>query len=154
MKTKIDCRYAEKMLQDYIDNELAAAERPLVENHLKACPGCGNRLEKLRGTLKILSSIKGVEPSPFLKSRILTAIAENREQDSLLARLVQDGKIFLPAFSFIFLILFAASSVKEQVSPESVYAAGIIKTAPGASLIGDSAVKYDDIVSVLLDADL
>ena len=158
MKTTDNCRPAKEILQDYFDNELDAERKTIVEAHLKECTVCGHKLEELEKTIKILSSIKSVEPSPFLNRRIMATISENSRQDTLLGRITQNSKILLPAFSVMFIMLVLLSilnkNITEQASPEIVYANSIIKTTNGTSLIGDSVVKYDDVLSVLLDSEL
>ena len=41
-------------MADYLDGELAAAERQRLEGHLAACPHCSEYLAQLRVTIDVL----------------------------------------------------------------------------------------------------
>ncbi len=50
----------------YLDGELAAPDKALVEQHLAACLQCRTHLEQLRRTLGSLGSLKRKAPPTFL----------------------------------------------------------------------------------------
>lgn len=63
----IDCAQALKRLIEFIDRELADADRDVIERHLQTCRSCLSRAEferALKGTLRGLS--QGDVPSKTL----------------------------------------------------------------------------------------
>jgi anti-sigma factor RsiW len=49
-------------LKDYFFEELPAAQRRLVEDHLRQCPGCRQELDRLRLTGSALEALRDEEP--------------------------------------------------------------------------------------------
>ncbi|MBM3285132.1 MAG: hypothetical protein FJY81_04605 [Candidatus Aminicenantes bacterium] len=73
------CKRFEELLSSYVEGELGAAERSLVEEHLKTCPSCPLLLAALDRTRQALRSFPELEISPSLKSR-LYVIPEKKKQ--------------------------------------------------------------------------
>jgi len=55
------------------------AELP-VEQHLRACAACSERLESLRATLTLLDEWQAPEPSPYFDSRLGARLREEAAQ--------------------------------------------------------------------------
>jgi hypothetical protein len=65
MEGRVHNQVAE-LLSAYIDGEVSAAERALVERHLATCPTCTHDLEALRQTVQLLRQLPAVAaPRPF-----------------------------------------------------------------------------------------
>jgi anti-sigma factor RsiW len=58
----LSCREVLARLSDYLDGELAAAERARVEEHLRGCDGCARFGGELRATVRALREHLGVVP--------------------------------------------------------------------------------------------
>jgi len=58
-----DCREIRERLSAFIDNELPASERKLVEGHLYECPACAQEESSLRQVIDLLDGIPDESPS-------------------------------------------------------------------------------------------
>ena len=66
----MDCPTCEAMVDAYIDGELSVPESAEFEQALELCPGCRQRLERVRGMSDLLRTLP-VEPAPeLLRARI------------------------------------------------------------------------------------
>ena len=79
---KPDCRAALEKLYEYIDNELAPAEREKIAAHLEECRPCLSRFE-LEGMFKeyVVSRAPRPHARADFKERVLARIAEERAAD-------------------------------------------------------------------------
>jgi anti-sigma factor RsiW len=79
----MDCPTCEAMIDAYVDGELSAPESAEFEQALELCPGCRQRLERVRGLSGLLRTLPA-EPAPdLLRARIerdLRAIAGRPRQ--------------------------------------------------------------------------
>lgn len=68
-----DCTQLEPILTPYVDGEATAAERRLVEQHLRVCPPCYSRVAAERAVHDLIhhhrSSLTAECPSPALRTR-------------------------------------------------------------------------------------
>lgn len=63
------CQEAIELLSEYLDNELAAAQRAEVDSHLAACPACQRELQELKATISLVASLpKASAPAPLAQS--------------------------------------------------------------------------------------
>jgi anti-sigma factor (TIGR02949 family) len=63
-------------LSDYLDEDLAPADRASVEEHLRGCEGCARFGGELRSTVRALRAhlSRGEKVPPRLKQRLLDAL--------------------------------------------------------------------------------
>jgi len=66
------CERIEDLLSPYLEGELDANDRRLVEAHLRACPGCRGLLAALTETREVLSGFPELEISESLRTRLRT----------------------------------------------------------------------------------
>jgi anti-sigma factor RsiW len=95
----MDCNFDEKLLHQYIDDELEAGQKAAIESHLGLCAICQNRIAELKGLKDILATACLEQKAPLvLRYRILDSL----EQESI-ARDKKPG-IFerLRNFNFLF----------------------------------------------------
>ena len=69
----------QKLLSPYSGNDISSHDRTLVEEHLKSCPDCRSELADLQTTMKLLRTTPEIEPPPWLTSRIMANVREQRE---------------------------------------------------------------------------
>lgn len=63
------CRRLRSMLTAYVDDEVSAADRPIVEDHLRQCHGCRDRVSReraVRHRLRDWSAEASVEGTPLV----------------------------------------------------------------------------------------
>jgi anti-sigma factor RsiW len=74
------CDPIRDMLSSYIDDQLSADERKIVEDHLAGCPDCVQELAMLRQTVHLTQSLEEIDlPHGFhasLQARLAQASAE------------------------------------------------------------------------------
>ncbi len=58
------CSKARKLISEYIDDNLKAKQRLLLEHHLEACPECQELLKDFQGISKKAKSLDKLTPSP------------------------------------------------------------------------------------------
>jgi hypothetical protein len=73
------CDRIEELLASYLEEELGAAERSIVEEHLKTCPSCSLLLAGLKDARGALRGFPELEVSESLRSR-LYAIPEGKKR--------------------------------------------------------------------------
>jgi hypothetical protein len=104
----MNCERIEELLSAYIEGELSAAEKSLVETHLRACRDCTLLYSAITDTRAALSGFPELEISETLKSR-LSAIPERKRRfrfslDFLLKPSLQP--VFAAATVFLTLLSF------------------------------------------------
>ena len=58
-----DCKEIRERLSAFIDNELPACERKLIEDHLHECPACAQEESSLRQVIALLDGLPDESPS-------------------------------------------------------------------------------------------
>ena len=66
---------ARDLLSEYLEHDLAGAQREELEAHLATCANCEADLEELRGAIDLLRRLPDPEPPPFLTTRVMARIA-------------------------------------------------------------------------------
>jgi anti-sigma factor RsiW len=76
------CEEAQKLLLEYMEEELPASEQAAVREHLAACDACADELAAFERTMTLLEDDGYVEPSPFYWTRFEAGLrAKLRERD-------------------------------------------------------------------------
>jgi anti-sigma factor RsiW len=68
----------QSQLSAYCSHDLSEADRTTVERHLVDCPSCRARLADLRTTLHLMRSTPEVEAPPWMTSRIMAHLREEK----------------------------------------------------------------------------
>lgn len=55
---------------------------PDINEHLRACAGCADRLEELRKTVALLDEWQAPEPSPYFNTRLQARLREERAKQA------------------------------------------------------------------------
>jgi len=67
----MNCTFCEDRLSDYLEDTLNAAERVLLEEHLKTCSTCRELLDGVRNVMDWGRELPALMPPPWLASRIV-----------------------------------------------------------------------------------
>ncbi len=91
------CSKAKKLLSPYIDNELSAGQKHLIESHVKGCAACSTKLEVLRGLQSSFAHLAMPQAPYGFATRVMSGIAERPKGVPLLlpvfTRLVEAAAI-------------------------------------------------------------
>lgn len=68
------CADVEILLCDYLDQALDAPARREMEEHLRACPACGEMARDISGALAFIGKAAVIEPPPELLTRIINEV--------------------------------------------------------------------------------
>lgn len=152
-------------LSDYIDDELAADERQLVEDHLDACPECARAAAELRAIAARAAQLTPIPPSRDLWEGIEARIAAppavtNRRRFSFTVPQLLAASVALAVLSGAAALRlrpahYAAEAVVGQSASPSPRATGVERAAidltpersVDAALLDDAA--YDRLVADL-----
>ena len=75
----MECEALRDLLSAYVEDELPAADRTRLDEHLGRCPDCAELLSLMAKTREALSGFPEVEVSPSLRQRLHT-IPERRKR--------------------------------------------------------------------------
>jgi anti-sigma factor RsiW len=67
------CRQVVRLLMEYLDGTLPAAQRARVEEHLAGCDGCTAFLAQLRTVSRVTAELAEVEVPPAIRADLLQA---------------------------------------------------------------------------------
>ncbi len=73
-----DCTGIREKLSAFIDHELGAGDRYLIEAHLRHCPACEKEVESLRKLNALLDEVPASEPGPLFASRTVYRVSSWR----------------------------------------------------------------------------
>src|SRR5262245_41790891 len=72
MREKMDCNKAEKLLVEYLYQELSPEKTLEMEKHLEVCDACSKTLENWRAIHRgYQRSEEPPQPAPYMRQRIL-----------------------------------------------------------------------------------
>src|SRR5512139_2972446 len=117
----MNCDKIQEQLSDYLDDALAPAEKSVVDDHLRSCPGCRKYLADLDMTVRSIKGLDEIIPPSWLSREIMTRIkaeAESKKR-SFLQKLFYPLYIKLPIEAVgIFLVALTALYVFRNMEPE------------------------------------
>jgi hypothetical protein len=91
----MNCQLCQKELIAYYEDKLSESMKTLVKAHIEGCTICTEQYHHLIIADKVISEEKGIEPNPFLATRIMAEIEMiGKEQVSIT---LGYQKIFKPA---------------------------------------------------------
>ena len=76
----MECRNIREKLSDYVDNQLSAEEKKLVDGHLKACQKCSHALEELKKIIALTQGLEEAEPPPWLEQNVMAELRDNERR--------------------------------------------------------------------------
>lgn len=144
----LSCETAREMLEAFVDDELAMADRVAVESHLRWCRTCGARVEDMR---LIGASVRNGAPRATLEAEegralsavhveVLTRIRAERDQSFgvWVREAFADMRFFWPALgasTALLACLCTAVGVLHAAAGESDSMAGVMESTANASRI-------------------
>ena len=75
---QITCQEFVELVTDFIEDQLAEAQRIEIEIHLGACHGCETYLRQVRQTIAALRDLARAEDFPRTRAQALAAFRELR----------------------------------------------------------------------------
>ena len=72
-------KHPEEELSSYVSGELNDAERNQIEEHLRNCAECTEKVEEIRHLNEVLNEADSLEPSPFFTRRLLARVDDERK---------------------------------------------------------------------------
>jgi len=117
----MECDRIQEQLSAYIGDVLSPAEKGIINNHLKSCPGCRASLAELEMTVLSIKNLEEIIPPLWLTQKIMNRIKTESvdKKRNLLQKIFFPLYIKLPLEAFgIFLIAFTALYVFKSMEPE------------------------------------
>jgi len=87
----MNCDRAKELLSDYLNGDLASAERALLEKHIESCSSCRAELRKLKRLRSILTSFPYVDPPSDFTQRVLASYYARKKKASPLRNFFLGG---------------------------------------------------------------
>ena len=118
------CHRVQKLLPDYIGDELSATQREHVEEHLKACPDCRAELAALQGVWEGLAKQplpqKGEEFWEGFTTGVMREVRRKRPipEQKRSPFLFPGWKVLLPAAATVAVIIVGVITFKGVLGPE------------------------------------
>lgn len=70
----MNCQETKKLIPVYLDDELEAADRQRVAEHLRACADCQAEVQAIEKSWELLGAIKAIEPDPNYRVRFWRSV--------------------------------------------------------------------------------
>ena len=97
-----DCKEVRERLSAFIDNELPAQRRGLIEQHIRECPECAKEESSLRQVIDLLDGIPDESPSRSFAPATVQRASSWKRCDYVKAHILKPTLAVLQsAFSFI-----------------------------------------------------
>ena len=90
----MSCSYCEERISDYLENALSAAERAVVESHLRSCNACSELVVGIKEVVEWGPTFPVYEPPAWLAARILVN-TPHVARETWLDTLVSIGRWFV-----------------------------------------------------------
>jgi predicted anti-sigma-YlaC factor YlaD len=75
----MDCKKAEQLLLQSLDERLSLEETALLQGHLQGCPSCRKKREEYRTIIRLVRPQSAPEPLPYFKERFLARLREKEK---------------------------------------------------------------------------
>jgi anti-sigma factor RsiW len=103
----MDCKKAERLLLQSLDERLASEEAALLQGHLQGCPSCRKKGEEYRTIIRLVRPQSAPEPLPYFKERFLARLREKEKSSAALIWVKWAHRAV--AFSLAAFLLFGAA---------------------------------------------
>lgn len=101
------CDRIEGLLTAYVDGDLSAEEKTLVDDHVRVCADCASLLSFLRAATESLAVFPEVEPSQSLREMLYTIPRRKKKFQLALDFLLKPSLQPIFAAATVFLIIFS-----------------------------------------------
>ena len=75
----MNSRHLEDELSSYVSGELDADETRRVEEHLRECAACSEKVTAFRQLNEVLNEANALDPSPFFTKRVMASVEEEKK---------------------------------------------------------------------------
>ncbi len=83
----MNCKDTKKLMLQFLDGELSAEKTSEIKGHLMVCSDCSTELNKVKQLYGLIEEEKNeFSHNPYLSSKILNRIKDDKEQESILLR--------------------------------------------------------------------
>jgi anti-sigma factor RsiW len=72
-RRELACIEVVELVTDYLEGEMPARKRRLVEQHLTGCDGCEAYIEQMRRTIEVSGRLRAEDIPPELEERLFVA---------------------------------------------------------------------------------
>jgi len=110
-------KHPEEDLSSYVSGELSEAERNQIEEHLRSCAECAEKVAEIRHLNEVLSEADVLEPSPYFTKRVLAGVDEEKK---IIAFRSRRTILWLAAAASIVFVVFLLSIQKETNPPAPI----------------------------------
>lgn len=133
------CKEIEETLSAYMEDDLASADKMLIEEHLASCQKCRSAFEDLKKARELVQELEEVEPPPWLKLRIMSRLRKEAERkEGAITKLFRSLYVKVPVTAFAtVLVAVLAFYVYRASEPERNRMAPL--SAPKAEVRKDQA---------------
>ena len=117
----MECDRIQEQLSAYLDDTLSAAEKGIVDKHLKSCPKCRKSLADLEMTMRSIRSLEEIVPPPWMTQKIMSRVRAEAEltKNGLWQKLFYPLHVKLPIEAIgAVLIALTALYVFKSMEPE------------------------------------
>ncbi len=116
----MECSNIKNRLSAYLEGEVSADEKTLIEEHLNSCAGCSADLADLKKTIEYVKEIEEVEPPVWMAQKIMARIRdEGQRKKGIFQRLFYPLHVKLPLEAVAaLLVIGVALYVYRDISPE------------------------------------
>ena len=101
------CERIEGLLTAYLDGDLSAGEKALVDEHVRICADCASLLSYMRATAESLSAFPEIEPSLSLREKLYAIPARKKKFRLALDFMLKPSLQPIFAAATVFLIIFS-----------------------------------------------
>jgi predicted anti-sigma-YlaC factor YlaD len=95
----MNCRKVSRWLSAYIDGDLWPTQVTRMDEHLRNCAACREKLVDIRMVVQISGDLDKLEPGPFFTNRVLCTVGTQKQKAGLLYG--WRPKLALSAASFV-----------------------------------------------------
>jgi hypothetical protein len=157
MPFKITDKHITEILDNASTSALSESELDEVRAHALGCGTCRSAYEAARLSAAVLKSRAQatIEPSPFFQTRVMAALREQREADSVpaLFRLWKSAKVLVSSMALATAALgalsFAVPAVTADEQTASAYSAESVIMGQNA----DDQMTYEQVLSTIYEDD-
>ncbi len=81
----MNCKDTNKLMLQFLDGELSAEKTSEIKEHLMVCSDCSNELNRVKQLYSLIDTEKNeFLHNPYLSSKVLNRIKDDKEQESIL----------------------------------------------------------------------
>lgn len=83
----MNCKDTNKLMLQFLDDELSAEKTSEMNEHLMVCSECSNELSRVEQLYSLIEEEKNeFSHNPYLSSKVLNRIKDDKEQESILLK--------------------------------------------------------------------